>query len=142
MPATRILPALRAAVAERARYRCSYCQTAENVTGSLFTVDHVIPESLGGRTIPENLCLACWECNRLKRDRITGLDPDSDTMVRLFNPNAQRWHEHFAWEMSGLLIVGLTPTGRATVTALQLNRVSLVNARRLWILAGWHPPSG
>lgn len=105
MPTTRIPPALRAAVAERARYRCSYCRTAETVTGSLFTVDHVIPESLGGRTVPDNLCLACWECNRLKRNWVSGLDPDSGTMVRLFNPNTQRWHEHFAWQMDGLLIM-------------------------------------
>lgn len=142
MSATRIDHALREAVAQRARHRCSYCQTAEKVTGSRFTVDHIIPESLGGRTILENLCLACWECNRLKRDRITHFEPESGTTVRLFNPNAQRWHEHFTWQMNGLLIVGITPAGRATVTALQLNRASLVNARRLWIQAGWHPPAG
>jgi hypothetical protein len=140
MSATRIPPVLREGIAERARHRCSYCQTAESVTGSFFTVDHVIPEALGGRTTAENLCLACWECNRLKRARIAGVDPDSGAVVRLFNPNAQGWHEHFAWQNGGLLMVGLTPTGRATVTALQLNRVALVNARRLWILAGWHPP--
>jgi len=37
-------------------------------------------------------------------------------------------------------IVGLTPTGRATVTALNLNNPYIVPARRLWALAGWHPP--
>lgn len=141
MSVTRIPPAVRKVVAERARCRCSYCQTAESITGSLFTVDHVIPESLGGHTVVENLCLACWECNRLKHNRITGFDPDSGTFVRLFNPNTQEWRDHFAWQMNGLFIVGLTPTGRATTIALQLNRVSLVNARRLWILAGWHPPA-
>ena len=90
MSATRIPPVLRASIAERARHRCSYCQTAESVTGSMFTVDHVIPEALGGHTTAENLCLACWECNRLKRARIAGVDPDSGAVVRLFNPNVQR----------------------------------------------------
>ena len=37
-------------------------------------------------------------------------------------------------------MVGRTATGRATVEALQLNRDELVEARELWIAAGWHPP--
>jgi 5-methylcytosine-specific restriction endonuclease McrA len=65
-----VSPALRQAVAERAGHRCCYCQTAENVAGSLFTVDHVIPESLGGHTTLDNLCLACWSCNLTRHDRI------------------------------------------------------------------------
>lgn len=132
---------MRAIVAGRARFRCCYCQTAEDVSGSRFTLDHIIPESLGGQTSADNLCLACWECNRIKRDRITAIDPDTGNSVRLFNPNAQDWHHDFKWQSSGLLISGLTPTGRATVDALQLNRAVLVNARRLWVEAGWHPPA-
>jgi len=135
-----ISPALRQAVAERAGYRCCYCQTAESITGSLFTVDHIIPESLGGRTILDNLCLACWTCNLLKHDRIIASDPETGAAVRLFNPSRQFWTEHFAWQMGGLLVVGLTPAGRATVNALRLNRPELVEARRLWIMAGSHPP--
>ncbi|MFZ1238764.1 MAG: HNH endonuclease signature motif containing protein [Anaerolineae bacterium] len=135
-----IAPVLRQAVVERAGHRCSYCQTAENVTGSLFTVDHIIPESLGGRTTLDNLCLACWSCNLIKHDRIVATDPETGATVRLFNPNTQEWHEHFAWQMGGLLIVGLTPTGRTTVNAIRINRPELVNARRLWIQIGSHPP--
>ena len=137
-----ITPALRRAVAERSGYRCSYCQTAERLTGSQLTVDHIIPESLGGQTTLDNLCLACWECNLLKHDRIVATDPESGTTVRLFNPNAQLWHEHFTWHMAGILVIGLTPTGRATVNALRLNRPVLVSARRLWVQIGGHPPSG
>ena len=48
--------------------------------------------------------------------------------------------EHFAWSDAGDRIVGLTPTGRATVVALQLNRPILVHARRAWTSVGWHPP--
>jgi hypothetical protein len=60
--------------------------------------------------------------------------------VRLFNPRRQRWLEHFTWTPEGDLVIGLTPTGRATIVALQLNRPTLVRARRLWVVAGWHPP--
>ncbi len=140
MSRTRIPPALRQLVAERSRHRCSYCLTPEDIVGAQFTVDHIIPESLGGATMPDNLCLACWGCNLIKHDRIAALDPETGETARLFHPQKQDWHTHFVWEADGLLIAGLTPTGRATVNALKLNRAPLVNARRLWIEAGWHPP--
>ncbi|MDQ1301191.1 MAG: hypothetical protein QG637_1112 [Chloroflexota bacterium] len=140
MSQTRVSPALRRVVAERAHYRCSYCQTREDITGVAFTIDHIIPESLGGRTVLDNICLACWGCNLIKRNRIVGIDPRTGAVVRLFNPNTQQWHEHFAWQVDGLLVIGWSPTGRATINALQLNRTTLANARRLWITADQHPP--
>ena len=38
------------------------------------------------------------------------------------------------------LIIGLTPTGRAMVETLRLNREGLVNLRRLLYAAQKHPP--
>jgi hypothetical protein len=140
MSQTYIAPALRSLVAKKSGYRCSYCLTVEEIVGALFTVDHIIPESLGGTTTPDNLCLACWSCNLIKSDKIVALDPETGEIVRLFHPNTQTWQEHFTWQANGLLIVGLTPTGRATVNALKLNRPPLINARRLWLKVGWHPP--
>lgn len=131
--------ALRAAVAEHYKHRCCYCLTSEHIVGAELTIDHIVPQALGGTSDEENLCLACWRCNLLKRDRIVAIDPQTGNAVRLFNPRLQNWFEHFAWQDGGLVIAGLTPTGRATVSALRLNRVVLVNARRLWIEAGWHP---
>lgn len=140
MSQTRLSPAVRHMVAARSGYRCSYCLTTEDLAGAYFTIDHIVPESLGGATAPDNLCLACWACNLAKHDRIAVVDPATGVLTRLFNPNAQSWNDHFAWEANGLLVVGLTPTGRATVSALQLNRPPLVNARRLWVAVGVHPP--
>jgi hypothetical protein len=40
------------------------------------------------------------------------------------------------------LIIGLTPTGRATVEKLQLNRLGVVNLRRVLSLMDLHPPEG
>ncbi len=37
----------------------------------------------------------------------------------LFNPRTQLWVEHFILE--NLILVGLTPEGRTTVSLLQLN---------------------
>lgn len=140
MSKTPIPPALRRLVAEHFHHRCGYCQTNQLIVGAAFTVDHILPEALGGPTVFENLSLACWPCNLRKGKRIAAFDAVTQARVRLFHPMLEHWHEHFRWENDGLIIVGLTPSGRATVTSLKMNDRERVNGRRLWIDAGWHPP--
>lgn len=140
MSQTLIPPALRAEVAGQFHNCCCYCLSQEAVTGMQFTIDHIIPESLGGETVAENLCLACWDCNLLKHSRIAGADPETGEQAPFFHPRQQRWNEHFRWEKDGLIMVGLTPTGRATIDGLRLNRPLLLRGRERWIAVGWHPP--
>lgn len=104
-------------------------------------IDHIVPQALGGLTEEDNLWLACSLCNDTKSDRVAGVDPLSGATVRLFNPRHEAWHDHFAWSVDGVLIVGHSAQGRATVVTLKLNRPSLVVARRAWVRAGWHPPN-
>ena len=92
MSRTFISPALRQTVSERAEHRCSYCQTAENITGSLFTVDHIVPESLGGRTTLDNLywALSRWDDKSLARMMINGCrHRGADRAVGLRNRRAE-----------------------------------------------------
>ncbi len=131
---------LRDRVAEAARHRCGYCLSAESVVGTRMEIDHIIPRSAGGLTEEANLWLACSLCNDHKSDRIAATDPLTGGLVRLFDPRRQVWSEHFRWAATAERIVGTTAIGRATVAALDLNRASLVVARRLWVKAGWHPP--
>lgn len=131
---------LRELVATDARHRCGYCHSTEVVAGMAFEIDHLIPESMGGPTLRENLWLACPACNPRKASRMSALDPETGQMCRLFNPRRQVWSEHFRWNETCDSIIGLSPTGRATVDALDLNRPILVIARQLWVEAGWHPP--
>lgn len=140
MSGKRIPKALRRRVTEQAKHRCGYCQTSELIVGAPMEIDHIIPESLGGLTEEENLWLACSLCNNHKGDRIAALDPETGEIIRLFNPRFQDWDEHFTWNETYDRIVGVTSAGRATVAALNLNRPSLVHARQLWIIAGWHRP--
>ncbi len=140
MSRTYVPVALRRQLDERDRLLCSYCRTAQKVVGGELTVDHIVPEALGGPTALHNLCLACTRCNLLKGDRIVGLDPVTGMLERLYHPVQEQWTDHFAWAEGGVLVQGLTATGRATIQALQLNRVLLVESRKLWIAAGWHPP--
>jgi hypothetical protein len=141
MSGTYISKALRAKVGLEARHRCGYCLTQEVVVGTPMELDHLIPEALGGRTEERNLWLACSLCNDAKGCRIAAPDPVSGEVVRLFNPRAQIWSDHFRWSDAGDQILGSTPTGRATVLALNLNRPTLVRARQAWVAVGWHPPA-
>jgi|SRR6185295_5808259 len=132
--------ALRERVAARAGYRCGYCRTSTFLVGTMFEIDHIVPESFGGKTEEENLWLACPACNGHKGNRIAAVDLVTGESARLFDPLHQVWSEHFTWNNSADEIIGLTPTGRATVVALNLNRPVLVYARCLWVGWGCHPP--
>src|SRR5438132_9127096 len=61
----------------------------------------------------------CVFCNSHKGPNLTGIDPDSGAIVRLFNPRQDRWADHFT--LRGAFIIGLTPTGRTTVYVLAMN---------------------
>jgi hypothetical protein len=119
---------------------CAYCRTAEALTVTTFEFEHIVPLARGGETIFENLCLACPSCNRYKAVRQTATDPTTQTEVPLFHPQQQSWSDHFEWDEEATEIVGLTPTGRATVDALKINRPQLVRVRRMWVRMGEHPP--
>lgn len=121
--------------------RCAYCQTATAITGARLVIDHIQPESAGGATTRENLCLACHSCNEFKGPKSVELDPESGETVALFHPRQQRWNAHFQWSQDGAQIIGLSPTGRATINALKMNHWEIVEARRRWTQIGWHPPS-
>ena len=133
--------ALRQRVAAAAYFRCGYCLTSQRIIGPLLEIDHIVPEARGGTWDEENLWLACPMCNSHKADRQEAVDPESQVTVPLFNPGAEQWDEHFEWIEAGASIRGKTPKGRATVTALQMNHPDIVAARRLWVIAGWHPPA-
>lgn len=127
-------------IAEAARYRCGYCQTLQVVVGYPLHVEHIIPEVAGGSSIEDNLWLACSVCNYHKGPQTHATDPILQIETSLFNPRTQIWSEHFAWSDDGTQILGLTPIGRATVVALQLNLPFRTHSRQRWVSVGWHPP--
>jgi hypothetical protein len=103
-------------------------------------IDHIIPEAADGLTAPDNLCLACFSCNVYKGAQQSSVDPLTGVSVLLFHPVRQRWRDHFGWDESQTQIIGLTPSGRATIVALHMNNPIVVRARYRWVSAGWHPP--
>ncbi|MFO0758144.1 MAG: HNH endonuclease [Byssovorax sp.] len=112
--------ALRDAVSARDAGRCQYCGLAQLGHGATFHVDHIIPRSRGGSTALDNLALQCPNCSLRKANKTTAVDPQTGHTVALFHPLSQRWKEHFQL-LGDAACVGLTPVGRATVDALQMN---------------------
>jgi len=118
---------LKAEVRQRSRARCEYCQFPEASAELRFQVDHIIPQQHGGPTASANLAWSCLRCNKHKGPNLSGIDPATGQVVRLFHPRRDRWAEHFAWEATKLL--GLTPVGRTTAAVLQINRTDAVLVR-------------
>ncbi len=134
-------------IRQRANYLCEYCHSPEQICSTRFTIDHIVPQSLGGSNDPDNLALCCRRCNERRYNFIAGFDPETQTIVPLFNPRQQQWSEHFIWSENAREIRGLTNIGRATCIRLDLNDTrysetdSIRNTRGFWVQAGWHPPS-
>ena len=126
---------------ERARGCCEYCRSQARFSPQPFSAEHILPRSRAGGASAANLALSCQGCNNHKYTKTEGIDPADGAAVPLFHPRRQRWRDHFAWSEDATLILGLTPTGRATIEALRLNRDGLVNLRRVLQSVGEHPPA-
>ncbi len=126
-------------VALRAGHRCEYCHAPEAVFNLHLEVEHIVPVVRGGEDAVTNWALSCRACNLYKATHVTGIDPESNTVVRLFNPREDRWEDHFQMASGSGEIVGRTPVGRATAVRLGLNSEVQVTARRQWIRLGIYP---
>ena len=133
-------PYLRQLVADRAGDCCEYCRIAQAVVPfHRFHVEHIVARQHGGTDDIGNLCLACDRCNAYKGSNLTGIDPESNQIAPLFHPRRDSWADHFA--LRGAEVIGLTPTGRATVRLLNMNDYHRVSLRAELMAAGHLPPN-
>ena len=126
-------------VADRATHRCEYCHAPELVFNFPFEVEHIVPTSQGGTDAEFNLALACRSCNLRKGIRVSGSDPESNTVVRFFNPRQDEWNSHFRIDEESGMVIGETPIGRVTIAYLEMNSQAQITARRLWISLSLFP---
>ena len=129
-------------VAERAGNFCEYCRCSFDFSSSPYAVEHIYPRVSGGTDERENLAWACQGCNGHKLAATEAGDPLTGAQAALCHPRFDQWSEHFQWSIDGLVLLGLTPTGRATIERLQLNRSRVINLRRVLQAFGMPPPSG
>jgi hypothetical protein len=132
-------PALRRVVVERAGHRCEYCHLRCDDQSSVpFHIEHIIARQHGGDNSPENLALACHRRNLRKGPNLSGLDPQTGQLSRLFHPRQDCWTGHFALE--GGHIIGLTVIGRTTAALLQMNTPDRIELRLALLAVGlWNP---
>ena len=65
----KLTPKLRYSILSRDSFQCQLCGRGQS-DGVKLHVDHIIPVSKGGKTVPENLRTLCDECNIGKSDTI------------------------------------------------------------------------
>lgn len=119
---------IREIVRSRALDRCEYCQLRqEDSPLAALHVEHVIPKKHDGSSNIDNLALACIDCNLHKGPNLTGFDPETGELCRLFHPREQKWEIHFRW--AGIYIVGKTDVGRTTVKVLDMNSAEQIELR-------------
>jgi hypothetical protein len=132
--------ALRKAACKRAADCCEYCQMQAKFSHDPFSGEHIIPVVKGGLDELENLAWSCLGCNLFKAIATHVFDLITGDLVPLYNPRIDKWADHFQWAEDFSLMIGKTPTGRATIVRLKLNRIGLVNLRKILVEAGKHPP--
>jgi 5-methylcytosine-specific restriction endonuclease McrA len=128
-----------AQVRRRAGEICEYCLMPQWSQEATFHIDHILPLAVGGPTTLSNLALACVTCSLKKAARSSARDPKTNRLTQLFNPRQSQWRDHFRWTQTWR-IVGRTPTGRATVRALGMNRPAVVLIRQAWAHLGMFSP--
>ena len=131
---------MRRVIFERAMGCCGYCLSQERFATQAFSKEYIVPRSKGGPEDTDNLALACQGCNNHKYTRTEAMDPLTGQMAPLYHPRRQNWVDHFVWREDGSLILGLKPTGRATVEAIRPNRSGVIAMRQILFLVGLHPP--
>ena len=139
MPKPKVTNKIKEAVRKRAKYCCEYCKLLQAFSSATFACEHILPTILDGTNDIHNLANACHTCNWSKAKAINAIDPITKMENPLFNPRKDIWLEHFKWSDNLLTIIGLTPTGRATISRLKMNRTGLQNIRSVTIGKG-HPP--
>jgi hypothetical protein len=110
---------LRQFVRQRAKNYCEYCGLSQDSEPLPFHIEHIIPRQHRGKDSAENLALACHHCNLHKGTNLSGLDPKTEKLTRLFHPRLDDWGEHFK-NRDGE-IIGLSAIGRTTVNLLRMN---------------------
>ena len=112
MSTTHVPAAMRRLIRLRAGDCCEYCLAPESLCFHTHQVDHIAAEKHRGETVEQNLALSCVVCNQMKGSDLSSIDPQTGLIVPLFHPRQESWPEHF--DLSGPLIVPLTPEGRVT----------------------------
>lgn len=117
-------------VRARSGSRCEYCGLHQDESPLIpLQIEHVLPKKHGGGDDPDNLAIACIDCNLHKGTNLAGIDQQTGVLTPLFNPRTQDWVDHFIW--IGVEVHGVTPVGRVTIEVLDMNSSDRLELRLL-----------
>ena len=128
---------LRELVWSRAGGCCEYCRMPQSLDPLPFEVDHVIATQHHGETTADNLCVACFACNRRKGPNLAGRNELTGALVPLFHHRNDEWETHFLWH--GPTLIGKTTVGQVTIDVLAINLPRRVDHRAALIAEGVFP---
>jgi 5-methylcytosine-specific restriction endonuclease McrA len=80
----------------RDNYTCQYC--GDHLHESKVTIDHVMPQSRGGKNTWENTVCSCYACNNAKADRT----PEEAKLKLKTKPRAPMLLDFFTCKFSNL----------------------------------------
>lgn len=128
---------LRELVERRANYRCEYCLVHEDDMFWRYHIDHIISQKHDGTSEENNLAYCCSVCNQHKGSNLGTYLPDSQRLIRLFNPRKDKWVAHF--EIMEGKITAKTKIGAATIKVLNLNDIDRILLRQSLIEENRYP---
>lgn len=108
-------------LAIRANRCCGYCFSQADFYPDPFCMEHIFPLVKGGANDLANIAYSCTGCNVRKAAKIESKDIVTHKLTPLYNPRVDNWRDHFQWSEDFLIIIGVSPKGRATVGLLDLN---------------------
>jgi len=88
---------------KRARDCCEYCRMPQAHDELWFEIDHIIAKKHGGRTVAENLALACFFGNNRKGPTYPALIRRAENSCPSFIPAARSGDDTFAGTGHGSL---------------------------------------
>lgn len=121
-------------VRQRAGGRCEYCCLPQVGARVPFEIDHIIARKHRGPTAAGNLAVSCYYCNVYKGPNLSGRDPATGKVTRLYHPRRHKWTYHFRFE--GSTLTGRTAIGWTTIDVLRMNHPQLVALREFLIAGG------
>lgn len=110
--------------------KCAYCGSSIDTAAHKGVIENFYPKSKYPQMSfqLDNLLLACQICDRSKADEFP-VDDNDEPM--LLNPRTDNYQEHIRLEKKTGLLNPITNKGKITIELLNLNRMALVEQRKL-----------
>jgi uncharacterized protein (TIGR02646 family) len=126
---------------EKQHGRCAYCRRKISLDTSFVTIDHIVDKDKYPQWtfLPENLCLACGNCNTFKNNVETLVSPLSTSYpkfgddFKIINPYHDKYSENIDL-LNDILYKAKTQKGIYTIECCHLDRLELAESRAVELI--------